>query len=108
MPCGLRGGVCEVTQTTINFDSLPHNGTSTSRRAAASMVDHAPTQEARVLEFIRDSNGATRDEIAAGLNLKIQSVCARCNRLLKDRKIQGRGERVTESGRKAEVLEAVR
>jgi DNA-binding MarR family transcriptional regulator len=95
-------------QRTIQFDALPSNGTSTSRRAAASMVDHAPSQQARVLDFIRDSKGVTRDEIAAGLNLKIQSVCARCNSLLKARLIRGRGERKTESGRMAEVLEAIR
>jgi DNA-binding MarR family transcriptional regulator len=95
-------------QRTINFETLPHNRTSTSRRAADSMVDHAPTQQARVLDFIRASNGVTRDEIAEGLNIKIQAVCPRVAALLKANLIHGRGERKTQSGRMAEVLEAVR
>lgn len=81
---------------------------SSSRRAAASMAEHAESQEAKVLAFIRNSQGVTREQIAVGLGLRLQSVCARVSALLKRGLIHPCGERIGESGRAAEVLGGVR
>lgn len=91
--------------------SLPHNGTPTSRAAAESCEPQAGTDRRRVLDYVagRGSEGATRDEIAAALQLKIQTVCGRVNDLVRQGNLRASEQtRPTESGRAAAVLRLVR
>jgi hypothetical protein len=87
---------------------------STSRRAAMALVTEGRLLDKReqVRRFIaeRGDYGATREEVALGMGLRIQSVCGRVAELLEH--IPGEPpalqrtdrERKTTSGRNAEVL----
>ena len=57
----------------------------TSIEAAEAIADLTPTLRGKVYGYIvgRRDVGATRHEISAGLGLKLQTVCGRCNELLK-------------------------
>src|SRR5579862_7683128 len=82
------------------------NWTPTSRAAAHAIREAAPTLRTRVLEFIADcgEHGATNDEIAAGLGMLLQSVCARANELWEQHAIADSGRtRLSRSGRPAKV-----
>lgn len=86
----------------------PHNGTATSKAAAKAIEPHRDSQAGRVLAFVRASgqHGATREEIADGLQMRLASVCARVSELVADSKIIGRGKRPASSGHEVEVLVA--
>lgn len=90
------------------FDAIPaHNGTATSAAAARAIVPHLGRLQLDVCSFIRErgSDGATRDEIALGLNLKIQSICPRVAELIGRRLIrESANTRKTSTGRVARVL----
>lgn len=61
---------------------LPPTGwAATSKAAAHSMRDHAPTVRDRVVAFIgaQGAFGATNEEIAEALSISLQSVCGRTN-----------------------------
>ena len=82
-------------------------GSATSRAAAMAAVSTAQTARAKVLHFVesRGEWGATRDEIARGLEIKIQTVCARVDDLLRLGFIRRTTEtRKTDTGRAAEVI----
>lgn len=65
-------------------DLPPAVPVSTSIEAAEAVAGLAPAMRARVRAYIMDQrDGATRHEIAAGLRMKLQTVCGRCNELLK-------------------------
>ena len=80
-----------MTQLTLGFEaggklSLPPAvPVKTSIAAAEAISEIAPTLRGKVYAWIggRGQLGATRHEIAAGLKLKLQTVCGRCNELLK-------------------------
>lgn len=56
----------------------------TSIEAAERIAEVAPGLRGQVYAYIgHRPNGATRQEIADGLPMKLQTVCARCNELLK-------------------------
>ena len=81
----------------------------TSAAAAASVRDTAGTMRAQVRQFVarRGEWGATRDEIARGCGIRIQTVCARVDELLKVGAVRRTlRTRVTDTGRAAEVVEA--
>ena len=61
----------------------PHNRTATSIEAAERIAPKAGTMRARVLDYIAAAGeiGATNAEIAAGLGMKLQTVCGRVNEL---------------------------
>ena len=84
----------------------PHNGSATSRAAAASLTPaHVSEQERKVLAFVASCpNGATREQIADGAGLRLASSCARCNRLVRVGLLVEKGTRRTSSGRMASIL----
>lgn len=99
------------TAPELRPDQLTHNGTDTSRAAAASMVQHAPAIRARILDFItsRGVNGASCDEIEQELGISHQCSSARLTELRKNVDVIDMGERrVTRSGRKAIVWVSTR
>lgn len=85
---------------------IPHNGTSTSIKAAESMRPHAGTIERRVADHVASlgTTGATTDEIEVSLGLTHQCASARINSLHRSARIIDLGERrKTRSGRNAVV-----
>lgn len=88
--------------------ALPfQRASATSRAAAEQGREGAATARERVFEFIsgRGERGATRDEAARGLNMRIQTVCGRVNDLMRaGRVLKTAQTRRTESGCAAEVL----
>ena len=87
--------------------SLPYaKGSATSKAAAESMIDHAPTVRHRIFQFLvsRAGRGATDDEIEQALNLSHQTASARRNLLVRDGAIEdSHRKRPTRSGRSATV-----
>ena len=83
------------------FDSgdLPpyQKGSDTSREAARSVAEDAPTKRAEVYGYIlaRGDAGATDAEIERGLSMLRQSVCGRRNELVRLRMIRDSGRRRT-------------
>ncbi len=74
----------------------PHQkGSDTSREAARSAAECAPTKRAEVYGYIlaRGDAGATDAEIEGGLSMLRQSVCARRNELVKLGMIRDSGHR---------------
>jgi hypothetical protein len=88
---------------------VPHNGTDTSREAAASMVDHVGRLEGWVLAAIRSAeNGLTCDEVEQRCGLTHQCASARVNGLMnKERIVDSKERRLTRSGRRAIVWRVV-
>ena len=86
-----------------------HSGSATSRAAAEQIEPHAGTQRAAILAYIREHDGATRQELCLALNMPNNSVCPRVIELLKMHLIRATtATRPTTSGRAAVVLEATR
>ena len=82
---------------------------STSREAAESMRNVAGGYEAKVLDYIRqtDRNGATADEVLHALGLTHQNGSARVSTLAKKGLIiKTARKRLTRSGRRAYVYVA--
>jgi len=102
----------EDLQTSFFDQAAPHNKTDTSVDAAIDIQPYLNRLEQVVLDAVTNSvNGLTRDEISKVANMKTATVCARCNSLLKKKKLKPKYDqegrkvtRPTESGRKAEVL----
>lgn len=84
----------------------PHNGTATSRAAAASMDAGTLAQQERyIVARVRVSRGGlTRQEIADCEEMRLSSVCARVNELIRRGVLMERGERRGESGRMQAVV----
>ena len=84
----------------------PHNGTETSRDAAAAIREHLGRLECRVLVYIAGrADGATREEIGAALTMKGDTVRPRVAELVARKLVRENGEtRRTTSGRRAAVL----
>jgi len=98
----------------FNHPTAPHNGTDTSRDAAASIVDQVNGMCRDVLRAIREAeNGLTCDEVEQLLGMKHQTASARIRdltscqpALLEQRLDQVTGKparRATRSGRTARV-----
>lgn len=86
---------------------MGRNIRETSRAAADSIQSAAPKQRADVLAYIRrrGTAGATRDEIAASLEMAVQSVTPRVVELIAAGDIRETSEtRKTRRGRSAAVL----
>ncbi|HXH05393.1 MAG TPA: hypothetical protein VNI83_02265 [Vicinamibacterales bacterium] len=82
----------------------------TSRAAAYSMRDRAPTVRERIYVFMRDRGayGATRDEVEVALGLRMQTVNGRIAELKAAGLIRETDmKRATRSGRLAHVFVAV-
>lgn len=79
-------------------------GTSFEARPSA---EQAATQRARVLEYIREHDGATDDELIVGLSLEPMSIHPRRWALMHDGFIEDSGKRrLTRKGRNAIVWRA--
>ena len=79
-------------------------GSSTSRDAAASMADVAPSLRDRVYQEIWScEDGLTDDELEQRTRLKHQTVSARRRELVLDGFVREAGKRLARSGRKATV-----
>ncbi len=60
----------------------PHNGTRTSRAAARQVRDRAPSLRVQILSYLRVRvEGATREDIAKGLGIRLDTVNARVHEL---------------------------
>ena len=98
----------------FNHPTAPHNGTDTSRDAAASIVDQVNGMCRDVLRAIREAeDGLTCDEVEQLLGMKHQTASARIRdltscqpALLEQRLDEATGKfarRATRSGRTARV-----
>ena len=86
--------------------TAPHNGTQTSKDAAADIRAHAHTLRAKVLAFIasRGTYGAITQEIELALDMPGNTVRPRIVELREHGAIEDAGfTRKTHSGRKAQV-----
>ena len=86
----------------------PHQkGSDTSREAARSVAESAPTKRAEVYGYIlaRGDAGATDAEIEGGLSMLRQTVCGRRNELVTLAMIRDSGRRRTSphTGRRCAV-----
>lgn len=93
------------------FDIPAYRPGNETQRAAALAIRHkAISLREKVYQFIAiREQGATNEEIADSLGMKIQTVCGRVNELQKERRLIHDGEyRVTSSNCKAKVWKAVR
>lgn len=87
----------------------PHNATDTSTLAAMSAKKTAGPNGLKVFKYIkaRGSAGATRDEIAVGTKIILQSVCSRVRVLEAYGWIRDSGlRRKSRTGRQARVMVA--
>jgi hypothetical protein len=87
----------------------PAGRSRTSIAAAEAIADMAPTLRGRVYQAIasRGQHGATREELAAELDLRLATICGRCRELTMMGLIHDSGTtRPTESGRAAVVMRA--
>ena len=88
------------------MQTAPHNGTPTSKDAAADIRASTPKLRARVLAFVasQGAHGATAQEIEAGTGLPGNTVRPRLVELREHGAINDAGDtRKTLSGRKAVV-----
>lgn len=82
---------------------------ATSREAAIAIAPHAPTQAARVWEYVlsRGVEGATREEIALALHIKEASSTARVAELIESGELAATGnKRLTATGHNAYIVVA--
>jgi DNA-binding transcriptional ArsR family regulator len=89
---------------------IAHNHTRGSIAAAKLIAPHAGTQCERIMAYLRDCGlaGATREELAEGLGMRLASVCGRIAELRAQGLIYDRHcDRPGSSGVKVEVLCAV-
>jgi len=84
----------------------PANSSRTSRAAAESIRDFAPTLRTKVYEAIcrAGSHGQTRHEIAAATGIALATVCPRVSELLRFGMVAESGTRQSPAGRAARVL----
>ena len=98
------------TQSLSLWDVQPaaRAGQVTQQGAAAAVAGKAPAMRERVYVYVRARlDGATNEEIADALKMKIQTVCGRVNELQKLGRSEWRGEsRATCAGVKAKVWRA--
>ena len=77
----------------------------TSLLAYAEVAPLLPELEQRVLDFVeRQPNGATNDEIALGLGLKLQTVCPLRHALVRKGELFLRGRRENQHGSMCAVV----
>lgn len=93
-----------MSQLTL-WDQPPRPGppavaVRTSIAAAEAIAGMAGTLRGRVYDYVasRGSTGATRQEIADGLGMKLQTVCGRCGEL-KDLYLIWEGDEIREGRR---------
>lgn len=86
----------------------PHNGTETSIAAADRILDTAGTLEQRVYDHLKTHGPKTREELELELGMPGSTLRPRVWGLSRAGKVRENGwERLTRSGRRAKVLEAV-
>lgn len=83
-----------------------HKGNQHSRKAFQSMKGKVRGIRERVLEYLetKGNDGATSEEIAEALEIRLHSMSARCSELKAQGLIVEDGERTGESGRPAAIL----
>lgn len=83
--------------------------TSDTQAAAFNAIKpHRPTLQQRVLDFIRENDGATDEEIRTNLNMIYGSACARRKELEHQGLVADYGRRkLSSAGRKVIVWEPV-
>lgn len=89
--------------------TAPYSNTTTSHAAAVAIEPHAGTLESRVLSYLRARAefGATDEEIAYMLGMNPSTQRPRRLALWRKGLIEPKGERLTRSGRRAQVWVAV-
>jgi hypothetical protein len=75
-------------------DSPGHRGVATQVAAAKRVAPRANSMRGRILAHLieKGEHGATREEIAAALDMKLQTVCGRVRELAIDDKIYEAGK----------------
>lgn len=77
-----------------HYPAVPgHRGVDTQVAAAKRVDLHAPTARQRVLEHLIACGGASREEVATAIGMKLQSVCGRMRELVLDGKVIDSGIR---------------
>jgi hypothetical protein len=85
------------------------NVTSTQVQSLRASLPKQPTQKARILQCVETYGNVSRNDLAGYLNMRLSSVCASVNSLLKEKKLVVRGARWdNETQRNVEVLFANR
>lgn len=98
-----------MEQLAINFDicERKHGGDGESSEAHASIIGAKQRQWSRILDYVRSRgmDGATLEEIAIGLEMRMQSASARRSELLASGQLKKTDRvRKTTSGRAARVV----
>lgn len=100
-----------MIQTEFNYDrphNPPSNFTATSIAAAGSITkERANSDKAKILAFVQQAGGATRDEIEVGLAMQGNTVRPRVVELIRaGRLFETTEQRRTRAGRMAAVVGA--
>lgn len=87
-------------------ESLPHNGTATSRAAAVVAKQGRKGNSDCVVAYLKKHEpfGATREAIARNTGIKEATVCSVVNRLVERGVLMEAGERKTSTGCMAKVV----
>lgn len=100
---------CDASPVQMGLFDTGKESASTRSAAAAEALRRSPTRQAAIERFIiqRGQRGALRDEIAAELQMPIQSVCDPVLALIRaGRIVETQRHRLTRTGAKAVVLVA--
>ncbi len=100
---------CDARPVQLPLFAAGSESASTRSAAAAQALKRSPTRQAAIERFIlqRGQRGALRDEIAADLQMPIQSVCNPVLALIRaGRIVETQRHRLTRTGAKAVVLVA--
>lgn len=99
----------EQVEMPLTMRDAPHNGTETSKDAAADIKRHLPTLEQRVLVYVAGVDNATNDEIEVALSMNGSTVRPRIVELRERGLVEDSGvRRKTRTGRKAVAWRLVR
>lgn len=83
-----------------------HKGNPESREANGFVTPSKDALRNQILQYLRDTGGATGDEIVVALNLRTQTVSARLSELVADgRALKSDERRPTRSGCMARVIQ---
>lgn len=88
----------EVAPTSVDaYEAYKHNEEQV-------IADKRLTHKDRIVEFIKENPGCTREQIAEGTGIKLQTVTGNVTQLLRKCRIEERGTTLNRSGRKVGQL----